>query len=414
MAGTSPAMTDQSTPLLRHGAFIGFLYVRIAASVALQMQAVAIGWQMYALTGSSFNLGLVGLVQFVPAVGFFLATGQAADRYDRRTVTAVSQGVEALAVGVLALATADGRLTPALILAMAFVVGAGRAFEQPSLQSVLPNIVPGPALPRAIAAANSAAQSAVVAGPAIGGVLIEINPTLVFAACALLWLSATVVMRAIAMERTVSKRQPADLMSLFSGFAFIARQKVVLGAITLDLFAVLLGSATALLPIFASDVFVAGPIGFGALCAAPAAGAIVSALVLTRHPIARRVGYAMFGSVTVYGLGTILLALSPSFALATAALLAVGAADTISMVIRQTLVQMHTPDEMRGRVFAVNSMFTATSNQLGTFRAGTAAAALGTIPAVLLGGLSTVAVVLISAGIFRDLLRADGYEPEGP
>jgi MFS family permease len=401
-------------PLLRHGAFVGFLYVRIAASIALQMQAVAIGWQIYALTGSSFDLGLVGLVQFVPAVGFFLATGQAADRYDRRTVTAVSQSVQALAVGVLALATADGRLTPALILAMAFVVGAGRAFEQPSLQSVLPNIVPGPALPRAIAAANSAAQSAVVAGPALGGVLIEMNPTLVFAVCTVLWLSSGVVMRAIAMERTESKRQPADLMSLFSGFAFIARQKVVLGAITMDLFAVLLGSATALLPIFASDVFVAGPIGFGALRAAPAVGAIVSALVLTRYPIARRVGYAMFVSVTAYGLGTILLALSPSFVLATAALLVVGASDTISMVIRQTLVQMHTPDEMRGRVFAVNSMFTATSNQLGTFRAGTAAAAFGAIPAVLLGGLCTVAVVLISAGVFRDLLFADGYEPDGP
>jgi MFS family permease len=403
-----------ATPLLRHGAFVGFLYVRIAASIALQMQAVAVGWQMYALTGSSFDLGLVGLVQFVPAVGFFLATGQAADRYDRRTVTALSQGVQALAVGVLALATADARLTPALILAMAFVVGGGRAFEQPSLQSVLPNIVPGPALPRAIAAANSAAQSAVVAGPALGGVLIEINPTLVFAACTVLWLSSGVVMRAIAMERTESKRQPADLMSLFSGFAFIARHKVVLGAITMDLFAVLLGSATALLPIFASDVFVAGPIGFGALRAAPAVGAIVSALVLTRYPIARRVGYAMFVSVTAYGVGTILLALSPSFVLATAALLVVGASDTISMVIRQTLVQMHTPDEMRGRVFAVNSMFTATSNQLGTFRAGTAAAAFGAIPAVLLGGLSTVAVVLISAGVFRDLLFADGYEPEGP
>jgi MFS family permease len=409
-------MDDPSpaTPLLRHGAFIGFLYVRIAASIALQMQAVAIGWQMYALTGSSFDLGLVGLVQFIPAVGFFLATGHAADRYDRRTVTAVSQSVEALAVGVLALATAGGQLTPALILAMAFVVGAGRAFEQPSLQSVLPNIVPGPALPRAIAAANSAAQSAVVAGPALGGVLIEISPTLVFAACALLWLSAAAVMRAIAIERTESKRQRADLMSLFSGFAFIARQKVVLGAITMDLFAVLFGSATALLPIFASDVFVAGPIGFGALRAAPAVGAIVSALILTQHPIARRVGYAMFVSVTAYGLGTILLALSPSFVLAMAALLVVGAADTISMVIRQTLVQMHTPDEMRGRVFAVNSMFTSTSNQLGTFRAGTAAAAFGAIPAVLLGGLSTIAVVLISAGVFRELLRADGYEPEGP
>ena len=189
---------------------------------------------------------------------------------------------------------------------------------------------------------------------------------------------------------------------------------MVLGAITLDLFAVLLGSATALLPILARDIFLTGPIGFGALRAAPAAGAIAAALVLTRHPITRRVGHAMFASVAAYGIGTILLALSPSFRLAMAALVAVGAADTISMVIRQTLVQLHTPDRMRGRVFAVNSMFTSTSNQLGTFRAGTAAAAFGVIPALLLGGVSAIAVVLISAGAFRDLRRADGYEPSTP
>jgi len=406
--------SSPSKPLLLHGPFVRFLYVRVAASVAWQMAAVAVGWQMYVLTGSSFDLGLVGLVQFVPAVAFFLATGQAADRYDRRKVSALSQCLEAAAVAVLAVATANGWLTPALILGMAFVLGAGRAFEQPSLQSVLPNIVPAHVLPRAIAASNSASQAAVVAGPALGGVLIEISPTSVFAMCALIWLSAALITLSIAMERLIGARQPADLKTLFSGFAYIARNKVVLGAITMDLFAVLLGSATALLPVFASDVFVTGPIGFGALRAAPAIGAIGSALILTRYPISRRVGHAMFISVTAFGLGTILLALSPTFGLAMGALVVVGAADTISMVIRQTLVQLHTPDEMRGRVFAVSSMFTSTSNQLGTFRAGTVAAALGTVPAVLLGGVSTIAVVLVSAGLFRELLRADGYEPAKP
>jgi MFS family permease len=400
--------------LLRHRPFVRFLHVRIATSIALQMQTVAVGWQMYALTGSSFDLGLVGLVQFIPAVGFFLATGQAADRYDRRAVTAIAQSVEASAVAVLAATTASGMLTPALLLAMAFVVATGRAFEQPSLQSVLPNIVSPSLLPRAIAAANSASQAAVVAGPALGGVLIDISPTSVFAMSALLWLSAALVMIGIAMERTATERQPADLRTLFSGFAFIARHKVVLGAITMDLFAVLFGSATALLPIFASDVFAAGPIGFGVLRAAPAIGAIGSALILTRHPIARRVGPAMFIAVASYGIGTILLALSPEFVIAMCALMIVGASDTISMVIRQTLVQLHTPDEMRGRVFAVNSMFTSTSNQLGTFRAGAVAAAVGAIPAVFIGGLSTIAVVLIAAGLFRDLLRAEGYEPIKP
>jgi len=406
-------MDDPSpaTTLLRHGAFMRFVYVRIAASVALQMQAVAIGWQMYELTGSSFQLGLVGLVQFIPAVGLFLATGHAADRYDRRAVTAASQTAEAIAVAVLAVATPSGWLTPELLLAMAFLVGAGRAFEQPSLQSVLPNIVSAQMLPRAIAAANLAAQTAVVAGPALGGALLAASPSLTFAACAALWFSSAVVMVGIAMERVIAKREPMQLRTVFSGLAFIWQHRVVLGAITVDLFVVLLGSATALLPILARDVFLTGPIGFGALRAAPAAGAIVAALILTRRPITRRVGHAMFAATLIYGIGTILLALSPTFSLAMAALIVVGAADTISMVIRQTLVQLHTPDRMRGRVFAVNSMFTSTSNQLGTFRAGTAAAALGAVPAVLLGGVSAIAVVLISAGVFRDLLRADGYEP---
>jgi MFS family permease len=405
---------SQATPLFHHRAFLRFLYVRVAASVALQMQAVAVGWQMYVLTGSSFDLGLVGLVQFIPAVSLFLATGHAADRYDRRTVTAVAQGIEAAGIAVLALATALGRLTPDLLLAMAFVIGGGRAFEQPSLQSVLPNIVPAQVLPRAIAASNSAAQAAVVAGPALGGFLIAISPTLVFAACALLWLSAAAIMLGVAMERIIPRREPVDLKTLFSGLAFIGRHKVVLGAIVVDLFAVLFGGATALLPIFARDIFNSGPLAFGALRAAPAAGAIIAALTLTRWPISGRVGQAFFIAVTAFGIGTILLALSPNFILAAAALFVVGAADTVSVVIRQTLVQLHTPDDMRGRVFAVNSMFTSTSNQLGTFRAGTAAAVFGTIPAVLIGGVSTIAIALISAGIFRELVRAEGYEPGRP
>ncbi len=391
-----------------------FVYVRIAGSVAWQMQAVAIGWQMYELTGSSFELGLIGLVQFIPAVGLFVPTGHAADRYDRRWVSATSQSLEAIAVAVLTVAMMGGWLTPTLLLAMAFVIAVGRAFEQPSQQSVLPNIVPAPLLPRAIAAANLAAQTAFVAGPALGGALLAVSPSLTFAGCAVLWFSSAAVTIGIAMERVIAKREPIELRTVFSGLVFIWQHGVVLGAITVDLFVVLLGSATALLPILAHDVYQTGPIGFGALRSAPAAGAIVAALILTRHPITRRVGHAMFASVAAYGIGIILLALSPSFALAVAALIVVGAADTISMVIRQTLVQLHTPDRMRGRVFAVNSMFTSTSNQLGTFRAGTAAAALGAVPAVLLGGVSAIAVVLISVGVFRDLLRADSYTPGTP
>jgi len=406
--------TPAATALLRHPAYLRFLYVRIAAAIALQLQVVAVGWQMYELTNSPFALGLIGLVQFVPAVSLFVATGHVADHYDRRRVAFTAQLLEAIAVAVLAFATAAGRLTPGLLLAMAFVVGTGRAFEQPSLQSVLPNVVPAEVLPRAIAGSTSGSQTAVVAGPALGGILIAISPTLVFAVCALLWLSAGLVMLGIAMERKPAVRAPLDLPTLFSGLTFIAGQKVVLGAVLLDLFAVLLGNPTALLPIFARDIYLAGPLGFGILRAAPAAGAIVTALLLARWPISDRIGRIMFATVTIYGVGTIILALTPSFVLAMAALAVVGASDTISVVIRQTMVQLRTPDYMRGRVYAVNSMITNTSNQLGIFRAGTAAALFGTVPSVLIGGLSTITVVLISTKIFRELYNADRYQDARP
>ena len=409
-------MTSDSSlaELLRHPGFLRFLYVRVAASVALQIQVVAVGWQMYALTGSPFYLGLIGLVQFIPALGLFPLTGHVADRYDRRSVVFIGEIVEAMAVGVLALANGTGRLSSDLLLAMACIVGTGRAFEQPSLQSVLPNLVPASVLPRAVAASTSASQVAVVAGPALGGIMIAFSPTLVFSVCALLWLSAGIVVRGVVLERVLPPRLPIDLKTLFSGIGFIARNKVVLGAVMLDLFAILLGNATALLPVFTRDIFHAGPLGFGLLRAAPAAGAIVTALVLTRWPISARLGHIMFATVTMFGVGTILLALAPAFIFAVGAMVVIGASDTVSIVIRQTLVQLHTPDAMRGRVYAVNSMVTITSNQLGDFRAGAAAALFGTVPSVLLGGCCTIAVVLISTKIFRELYRAETYQPGRP
>ncbi|MFZ1923113.1 MAG: MFS transporter, partial [Xanthobacteraceae bacterium] len=378
-----------------------------------------------------FHLGLIGLVQFIPAVGLFVFTGHVADHYDRRWVACIAQVTEALAVAVLALANATDGLTPALLLAMAFMVGTGRAFEQPSLQSVLPNIVPSAELPRAIAGSSSASQTAVIAGPALGGMLVEINPTLVYAVCALLWISAGLVMLGIAIEAKSAAnakreaelqgeppatkpaaRAPRDLKTLFSGLTFILHQKVVLGAILIDLFAVVLGNPMAVLPIFARDIYLAGPLGVGVLRAAPAAGAIATALVLARWPIAGRVGRIMFVTVTIYGVATILFGLAGRFGLALIALAVVGAADTVSVVIRQTMVQLRTPDHMRGRVYAVNSMVTNTSNQLGIFRAGTAAALFGAVPSVLIGGLSTIAIVLISTKIFRELYGADRYHEE--
>jgi MFS family permease len=225
----------------------------------------------------------------------------------------------------------------------------------------------------------------------------------------LIWLSAGLVMITVAIERTPAVRMPLDLKTLFSGVAFIARHKIVLGAILLDMLAVLFGNAMALLPVFARDIYVAGPLGFGILRAAPAVGAITTALVLTRWPVSDRVGRVMFVTVTIFGIGTILLALAPSFIFAIGAMVVIGASDTVSVVIRQTMVQLRTPDAMRGRVYAVNSMAVITSNQLGDFRAGAAASFFGTIPSVLIGGISILAVVLISRKVFGELYDADRY-----
>ena len=409
---------SDSTPavsLWRHPAFLRYLYVRVAASVALQMHVVAVGWQMYALTGSPFRLGLIGLVQFIPAICLFPFTGHVADQFDRRWVTFIGEIVEAVAVAILAVASFTGHLTPNLLLAMAFVVGTGRAFEQPSVQTVLPNIVPAKVLPNAVAASTSGSQTAVVAGPALGGILIALSPTLVFTVCAVIWFTAGLAMLTVAMARTASaRRPPLDLKTLFSGVTFVARRKVVLGAIVLDMLAVLLGSVMALLPIFARDIYVIGPLGFGVLRAAPAVGAIVTGLVLARWPVSNRVGRVMFITVTIFGIGTILLGLAPNVIFAIGAMAVIGASDTISVVIRQTMVQLRTPDEMRGRVYAVNSMAVITSNQLGDFRAGAWASFFGTIPSVLIGGVSILAVVLVSRWIFTELYEAERYGVANP
>ncbi len=412
-------MTQSDSPatlsLWRHPAFLRYLYVRVAASVALQIHVVAVGWQMYTLTGSPFQLGLIGLVQFIPAICLFPFTGHVADRFDRRWVAFIAEIVEAVAAAVLAVASFTGHLTPNLLLAMAFIVGTGRAFEQPSVQTVLPNVVSAKVLPNAVAASTSGSQTAVVAGPALGGILVALSPTLVFSVCAVIWFTAGLAMLTVAMARTASARMPPlDLKTLFSGVTFIIRRKVVLGAIVLDMLAVLLGSVMALLPIFARDIYVIGPLGFGVLRAAPAVGAIVTGLVLARWPVSNRVGRVMFITVTIFGIGTILLGLAPNVIFAIGAMAVIGASDTISVVIRQTMVQLRTPDEMRGRVYAVNSMAVITSNQLGDFRAGAWGSFFGTIPSVLIGGVSILAVVLVSRWIFTELYEAERYGVANP
>jgi MFS family permease len=396
--------------LLHHRSFVLFWLARVSTTIAIQMQAVAVSWQMYDLTSSALDLGLVGLTQFVPAFLLVLVSGQIADRFDRRRVIQIGQCVEALAVAMLTVASAVNATSQGLIFASVFLIGVGRAFEQPTQQALVPTIVPPELFPHAVAATGSATKLASIMGPAAGGVLYLINPTSVYVVCCALFLSAMLFMIWVHAERAPSTREPITLAMVFAGFGFIRRNPIILGAISLDLFAVLFGGATALLPIFARDVFAIGPWGLGLMRGAPAIGALAMSFVLTRWPLRHQVGRVMYGAVASFGIATIVFALSTSFPLSIIALAVLGASDMVSVVIRQTLVQLETPDAMRGRVSAVNAMFVGTSNQLGDFESGLTAAWFGTVPSVLVGGIATVLIVLAWKKLFPALFQVGNLE----
>lgn len=394
-------------PIWRHRPFAFYWVARVSGTVALQMQAVAVSWQMYDLTRNPLDLGLVGLVQFIPAALFVLVAGTVADRFDRRKIVRVCQIVAGLATATLAIGTAGGWMTRESLLAVVFVIGSTRAFEQTTLTTLLPGIVPLPMLPRATAAAASAMQLAVIAGPAAGGLLYAVSPILVYALCTALYVTGSLLIGLVRVVRTAVSREPLTPAVLFAGFGYIRRNRLILGSITLDLFAVLLGGVFALLPVFARDVFDAGSWGLGLLRAAPGVGALIAAVLLTHRMPRRWVGRIVFGSVATYGLAIIVFALSKSFLLSLFLLVVLGGVDMISVVIRMTLVQLETPDDMRGRVSSVNSLFVIASNQLGDFRAGLMAAWIGTIPAVLVGGFGALLVVLIGRKVFSELYRVE-------
>jgi MFS family permease len=399
-----------SASLLRHPPFAFLWGARVAANLGVHMLDVAVAWQLYALTGSALDLGLVGLVQFAPVVLLTLVVGQVVDRYDRRMITTACQVVKAAAAVALALGSLGHWQSKGTILAMVAVAGAARAFENPVMTAMVPGVVPRPLIARAMAWVVSANQTAQIAGPALGGFLFALGaPAAYLSACALFGVAGacTALIRMDPPERT---RPPVTLETVFSGLAFIRQRPVLLGTMSLDLFAVLLGGATALLPIYARDILGAGPSGLGLLRAAPAVGALATSVVLARYPLERRVGRALFRAVMVFGAATVAFGLSTNFAVSLAALAVLGAADVVSVVIRVSLVQLRTPDEMRGRVSAVHSLFTGTSNQLGAFESGLVASLVGAVPAVLIGGLGTMAVAALWMVLFPDLRRIRAFE----
>nr|WP_245643728.1 MFS transporter [Paraburkholderia oxyphila] len=384
--------------------FRALLAVRVAWTVGIQMLFVAIGWQMYALTHDAWALALVGLYQFFPVLLLTLPAGHAADSWPRSRIVLVCLAVHGLVAAAMAFATHRNGLTRDALLAASLLLGAARAFQMPALQALVPATVPPPLLSRAMAAVSTGSQTSVILGPALGGLLVSFGIGAVYAVAALLFLAAALLALTLKVREAQRERRGASLDALMGGLRFVWRKPVVLAAISLDLFAVLFGGATALLPIYADTILHGGPAMLGWLRAAPAMGAFAMSLWLVRHPPRRRVGVTLLASIGVFGLATVVFGISTRLWLSMLALIVTGAADMVSVVIRQTLVQLETPDEMRGRVSAVNAIFVGASNQLGEFESGSLASAVGPVGSVVLGGALTCFVALAWAWRFPQLL----------
>ena len=412
-----PADVPSARALLKERDYLLFWGTRWTGSFAIQLQSVAMGWQMYALARadrsvaeSAFLVGMIGLAVFVPVLLLTLPAGEAADRYDRKRVLVLCLLGEIATVLALAIATARDHASPALLLVIAAMFGVFRAFFAPANTALGPMLVPRALLPRAIAWNSLAWQSASIAGPAAAGFLVARSAeTAYFTAFGLNVVSVVLVLSIRGnAQPEVAPGSRWQLMK--EGLSWVWRQKIVFGAISLDLFAVLLGGATALLPVFARDVLHVGAEGFGILRAGPAIGATAVALWLAANPIRSRAGAIMFAGVAVFGLATIAFGLSRSLWLSVAALAVLGGADMLSVYVRQTLVQLVTPDHMRGRVASVSSVFIGASNELGEFESGIVARLLGPVGAALFGGVGAVVVTGVWAMLFPDLRRADRLE----
>ena len=406
----SSLIPAKSGDLLRQRSFALFLLSRSFSRFSSQIAAVAIGWQVYDLTGSAFDLGMVGLVQFLPTALLIFVAGHAADRYQRKRVVQLCQLAQAFTALYLAWGADAGWLTVPRIFIATAVLGTATAFESPATAALLPLIAPQGTLQRATAISSGAAQIATIAGPALGGLAYAFAPGVPYGIIVLFWLMGALLTGAIQLSQPAQVRDAAAPADLLAGVRYVRNNSAILGTISLDLFAVLLGGATALLPIYARDILRTGPLGLGLLRAAPAVGALLMTAILARHTIRRRIGLRMFQAVIVFGAATVVFAVSHLMWLSLLALAVLGAADTVSVVIRFSLVQLATPDEMRGRVGAVNFLFINASNQLGQFESGITAALFGAMPAAVLGGVGTVVIALLWMKLFPTLRDVERLE----
>jgi MFS family permease len=389
--------------LFRQRNFLLFFGGRLFSNFARQIVAVAIGWQVYDLTGSALHLGFVGLVQFVPALLLVLHGGSVADRHDRKRIVQLCQWVEGCAAAWLAWRSFTHTIGVFDLYAAAAIFGAASAYERPATGAMLPNLVPLALLQQGIALSSGSLQLATIAGPAIGGFVFALSAGACYAAIAVCWLFGGLLNGALPSLPREGVTSHATVREQLAGVHFIRGNPAILGTISLDLVAVLLAGATALLPIYARDILHTDAMGLGLLRSAPAAGALVMTLYLSRRPFERSVGMRMFQAVIVFGLATVVFGVSTQMWLTLPALVVMGAADQISVVIRNMLVQVATPDEMRGRVGAINFLFISASNQLGEFRAGLTAAWWGAVPAVVVGGVGSVLVALLWMRLFPSL-----------
>jgi MFS family permease len=397
-----------SLAVLRHAQFARFATCRFFTTLSWQMLAVAVGWQVYALTHDPLALGLAGLSEFLPFVCLVLLGGHVADHADRRNVLVITWSIEALCIGALLWLTVAGLRSVWPIYLVIATFGTTRAFYAPAMQSIVPTLVPRDEFPRALALNSTLFQIAVVSGPALGGVLFLFGPAVVFGVCLVLFIATVLLVLTLGSRRAVRDAAQAGTSTrhqLLEGLRYVMHQRLVLGVMSLDLFAVLFGGATALLPIFAGEVLHIGPLGLGLLRTAPGVGAGLTAAALTLRPIERHAGAYMFGGVALFGVCTIVFALSRNVALSLTALLVLGSGDMLSIYVRGILVQLNTPDSIRGRVSAINSMFIGGSNELGEFESGVTARWFGAVRAAVLGGALTLAVVAAWIGIFPGLRK---------
>lgn len=399
-------MASSFKELFSYKSFCIFWCVRFLGISAYQILTVAVAWQLYDITSSALDLGLFGLFQFLPALIFALPAGQAVDRYNRVHIVTLCLIVQAGVGACLYLTTAQDFISRDIIFLMALFLGLTRSFQMPAQQSLTPSLVPRKILQNAVAFSSTGMHTAIIVGPAIGGFLYFLGPDVVYLICTALILSSVILTFFIRYQHKKVTTK-INVKELFAGINFIWRNKTLLGAISLDLFAVLLGGATALLPIYAKDILNVGPEGLGILRAAPALGALICALFIAQWPMKTKVGKKLFFSVGVFGISMLVFGISTSFILSVVALVLAGAADSFSVVIRMTLIQLETPDTMRGRVSSVNAIFIGASNELGEFESGATAELFGPVGSIVLGSIGTILVVLVWAKIFPTLLNRE-------